>query len=591
MRHLAVLFVLLAAPVARADDCPCDVTPAACDAACSCDSECDVDWTLDECAAPDAGCQPAVDLDEPALEGAEVASPEQLDPVAWPSAAAVVACPDGASNQAGACVPDPATASTVTGGCAAGAPGVLVAIAVMLFVLRRRRAVLALTIAACMVGDATWDDAVDAGPTGDTSHLDVFVAGTQYLLENQALAADSQPVAQFALARATGGVAISRVAGSCGDRLVAGPGAELLGWARTDAGDGTAPLVELAAPDGCTFVYETDPDAVASLVGKGYTIAGTLGHVWPPGLGEVPAVDAPDDVTALATPAPCKIDGRSAVQLLYASTGLDDRFLIGCPGEVIIGEKSETGPTGVMTTAAAHAAGGRTGFILDRNGDKLRALLARPNGVERTAAYLRHKLAIGYDYIVIDEVTGAADYADGQWLNRRLRQLMLRVPPRKVIPYISIDLTQELDPIYMNDRAQLLRSFKLRSRVLALEVYLHTGQVMAGEAPSVFRRAVDRVAASVHGLAGANGISAREIITIGLSHHTRFAQYNYLDQPSQDLAAISREANAIRHGSSRLRAEHGIGWYFVGESDLTPSQGYSYGALIQRMRTQGLRFR
>jgi len=52
--------------------------------------------------------------------------------------------------------------------------------------------------------------------------------------------------------------------------------------------------------------------------------------------------------------------------------------------------------------------------VLDRNGDKLRALLNRNNGIERTAAYLRHKLAIGYDYIVIDEITSAPDWADGK---------------------------------------------------------------------------------------------------------------------------------------------------------------------------------
>ena len=47
---------------------------------------------------------------------------------------------------------------------------------------------------------------------------------------------------------------------------------------------------------------------------------------------------------------------------------------------------------------------------------------------------------LGYDYIVIDEITAAPDFRDGATLNRRLRKLLLRMPARTIIPYIRIDL-------------------------------------------------------------------------------------------------------------------------------------------------------
>ncbi|MGE5180595.1 MAG: hypothetical protein ACM31C_00970 [Acidobacteriota bacterium] len=598
-----VLLTLLAASKAHADDaCTCDATPAACDAGCACDLECAVDWSLDECADPAAGCVPGGDVpDEAALEAQEAAAPADVDPVDWATAPADVACADGATNQQGRCIATDLPAP-VAGGCAATTPGLVVGAAVLVLLAvarRRRRALVALAIVACTVGDASWDDAVDGGPTGDARHVDVYAAelaggAAQYLLASQPLAAGAeQPAAQFSLSRAHDATAIFRVASTCGDRLATAQddGAELLGWARAQPGDGTAALVELAAPDACTFVYETDPDAITDLVAQGYERLATLGYVWPPGLADAPLADAPD-VTTLAAPAPCTITRHSALQLLYASPGepYAERFLLGCPGEVVMGDKSETGPRSSMRTAAAHAAGGRTAFVLDRNGNKLRALLQRPNGFERTVAYLKHKLALGYDYVVLDEVTSAADYADGQWLNRAVRALLVRLPERSFIPYISIDLTQELSPIYMKDRRLLLRAFRNRARVMALEVYLHTDQVMAGQAPATFRRAADRLQNAVAGLRRASGMNAHAITTIGATHRSTYAQYRYLDHASHDLASITRQVNALRHASRRTRQQHGVGWYFVDSSDLAPVSTYSFDALIRRMRTQALRF-
>jgi hypothetical protein len=567
------LAILVHVSAARADDCACDVTPAACDTGCACDLECDVDWSIDECADPAAGClQNSTVPDDATLAAQEAADPVDADPIDWPPAVA----PSG---------------DEVRGGCAAASAGWLAAAAVLALLVLRRRRMLALALVACALDGGGWDDAVDRGPTGSASRVDIFAAelgdagATQFLLAGQPLQpAAQQPVAQFALDRARTGHAISRVAGACGDQLTTGDG-EVLGWARSDAGDGTAELVELVAPDACTFAYETDPEMIDDLVARGYTRTQSLGYVWPPGLGDEPASEPA--VEPLVTPAPCAITAHSAVELLYSSPGdpYASRFLLGCPGEVVMGDKAELGPRNSMRTAAAHAAGGRTGFVVDRNGDKLRALLKRHNGFERTVAYLKHKLALGYDYIVLDEVTGAADYADGQWLNRAVRALLLRLPRRRFIPYISIDLTQELPSVYMNDRRGLLRAFERRARVLALEVYLHTDQVIAGEAPSVLRRAAQRMQNAVP------GIDRHAITTLGATHRSIYPQYRYLDDAHHDLTSITRQVNALRHASRRTRQQHGIGWYFVGSSDLEPTGGYSMDALVRRMRTQAQRFR
>jgi hypothetical protein len=584
MRRLAVMLVLGFASTAFAGDPP------------------DTPWdpSVDECAAPDAGCQPERDIDDATLDREEVAAAETVDPIEWDTSAAM-ACPDGSQPQQGACMADPsvAVAPPADGGCAAGGHGGLLLIVAIagLVAFKKKKLALALAFAACAQQDVGWDAAVDEGVGVTTT--DVFAAdlatGTQYLLAHQPLAAGAaQPVAAFALSTAPDSVPVGRIATACGDQLVvAGAGSELLGYARATSGEGTAELVELADANGC-HSYATDPDHVAELVAGGFTITNSLGYVWPPGMTD-PVVAEPtgdDDVLVAAQPT-CKASKASPVELLYASPGAVEtlRFLIGCPGEVIVGEKREDGPIGAMKSAAAHAQGGRSGFVLDRNGDKLRELLNRSNGVERTAAYLRHKLAVGYDYIVIDEVTSAADFADGQGLNHRLRQLMLRMPARTIIPYISIDLTQEsIGAVAMPHRRLLLRAFKKRARVLALEVYLHTAQAMAGEAPSVFRRATDRLGDAIRGLAGAGGINGRSIITIGTSMHSTYSQYRYLDEPKHDLESITRQVNAIRHGSHRLRMERGIGWYFVNKSDMAPPSAYSYDALIKRMRTQALRF-
>ena len=124
-----------------------------------------------------------------------------------------------------------------------------------------------------------------------------------------------------------------------------------------------------------------------------------------------PAVVEPDGTDRRAVAAQPLCTGRQAspVELLYASPGADEslRFLIGCPGEVIVGEKREAGPLGAMKIAGG-ARAGRPHRVRPRSQRRQAARAAnRTNGVERTAAYLRHKLAIGYDYIVIDEITTA----------------------------------------------------------------------------------------------------------------------------------------------------------------------------------------
>ncbi|HUS27206.1 MAG TPA: hypothetical protein VMZ53_01820 [Kofleriaceae bacterium] len=589
-RWFAFVVALLFTSPAFADD-PADVA---------------FDPTIDECAAPDAHC--LTDSGEPTdaeLEAQEMALAEDVVPSTWLAAPADVACPSSSSLQDGRCVPDGTATVDIEGGCnASRTTGLVMVLALSgIIVWARRRRALLLVLAACALDSGSYDDAVDEGATGDSTFLDVYSTdagdGTVFLLAHQAPPAGMpEPVAQFSLMREHAALPLFRASTTCGDHLVtvAGDDTELLGWARDTAGEGTADLVELENAAGC-FAYEIDQEAIDALVADGFHVAGRVGYVWPPGLSDPPPPPEPltDDPIAANGPAACpNVNRTSALQLLYASPGKEEtlRFLKGCPGEVIVGEKRETGPVGSMKSIEAHAAGGRTAFVLDRHGDKLRELLLRDNGVERTVAYLKKKMQLGYDYIVIDEITASADFRDGTTLNRRLRKLLLRMPARTIIPYISIDLTQQTYGFAaMQGRKLLLRAFKLRARSIALEVYLHTAQVRAGAAPATFRRAADRLALAVRGLSKTAGINRRAITVIGTSMHSSYPQYRYLDQASYDLASLSRQVNALRHGSKRLRQQKGVGWYFVNKSDMAPPSTYSYDALIRRMRLLGLRFK
>lgn len=284
----------------------------------------------------------------------------------------------------------------------------------------------------------------------------------------------------------------------------------------------------------------------------------------------------------------CNLGRNPPLVFMYAGLGsksLD--FLRGCPGEVVAGEKNELGPRGPYATAEAKRAGGRTAFVLADFGRKIRDLLKRPNGVARTNKYLRDKLAAGYDYIVIDEITADPDWADGAQVNRLFRQLLLRLPPRKVIAYISLDLTKYPGgDARMRERKQLLRALATSGKAMALELYLHTGEVMSGAAPRTFSTGADRLQNAVRGLRGAEHINRRAVTVIGLSMASRYPQYRYLDQPRNDLASISKQVSAIRRGSARLREQNGVGYYFVGTYDIRPpaSAPYTFDSLVERLR-------
>src|SRR5688500_758838 len=185
-----------------------------------------------------------------------------------------------------------------------------------------------------------------------------------------------------------------------------------------------------------------------------------------------------DELANAMAPAPCNLPSNPPLFLFYTSIGGAGtfRFLKGCPGEVVIGEKTESGPQSVMRSQAAHRAGGRTAFVLGDHGILIRRML-KNRGVEKTRRYLKKKLDSGYDYIVIDEITAHPDWADGSLVNRRFRELLLRLPKRKVIAYVSIDLTMwDGGGADMRERRLLLRALKRQGRVMALEVYLHTGE-------------------------------------------------------------------------------------------------------------------
>ena len=122
-----------------------------------------------------------------------------------------------------------------------------------------RRALLPLVLAACSLDAGSWDDAVDNGPTGDAhAYLDVYSAEPVTAMARSSCST-SQPLATGALrsrprsSRSCASAPSCRCSASPARAAISSPttateGASLLGWARADAGDGTAELVELAAP-------------------------------------------------------------------------------------------------------------------------------------------------------------------------------------------------------------------------------------------------------------------------------------------------------------------------------------------------------
>lgn len=50
-------------------------------------------------------------------------------------------------------------------------------------------------------------------------------------------------------------------------------------------------------------------------------------------------------------------------------------------------------------------------------------------------------------------------------------------------------------------------------------------------------------------------------------------------------------AVAIRHASSRTRAQHGLGLYFIGKSDITPSSRITVAQVVTAIHHAMLRFR
>jgi len=268
-----------------------------------------------------------------------------------------VTCPDGATIKMASASPIQnaiATSSDVSGGCTSGgAPGILLGCAGIALVIaaRRRRALLAIVIAACSLDcgqlgrrgrqrtDRRLDDLPDvfAADLGETD-------GAQYLLaDQQPIATARQPVAQFSLMRTATVLPILRITGACGDRLVnatgLAPNAELLGWSRAQTGDGTAELVELQAPDHCTYKYETDPEAINCARPGGYQVSGSHRSRVAAGHGRsggaTTDVNGEDRSSRSRHRSRCQVTKHSAAILLYASPGKVEalRFLLGCPAK------------------------------------------------------------------------------------------------------------------------------------------------------------------------------------------------------------------------------------------------------------------
>lgn len=553
--------------------------------------------------------------EDDALESAELAAAPQDEPHE-PGDPAAVICADGAQNSGGRCVE---TSAALKPGAFGGlgtdldrkARGALQDAAPFLFFFcacgalaaarRRRHALVALACAAACGADTPggFDDS-DAPLSAANAYLNVSVAdrldgdGAALLLDHQEADARrfGEPAAQLSLSRHLfpGAIALRKIADGCGDRLTAGGGDELLGYASPVAAEGTAPLVQLESPGGCA-VLATDGEAIAALEAEGYRRGAVLGHVWPPGYGDA-AQPAPAEPTA-AAPAPCHFKRAPSLFLFYAGVGgpRNLSLLSGCPGEVVLGEKDGNGPSGAFKTAAAHAAGGRTAYVYSDFGHELLDILSS-KGAHAAAQSINAKLASGYDYVVIDEISQNPRWQDTALEGKRFRQMLLEVPARKVIAYISIDLTKYPDGLAgLRARRLLLRALRLRGKALALEVYLKTSEVFRGAAAPAFRTAAERVAAAVHGLRGAAGISGREITVIGLTAHSKYPQYQYLDVPREDLASIHRQVTAVRQASLRTRAQHGLGFYFAGTYEIEPTSTYTLDDLVARLHGEMLRER
>lgn len=276
-----------------------------------------------------------------------------------------------------------------------------------------------------------------------------------------------------------------------------------------------------------------------------------------------------------SAPKPCKLGPRPKLFLFYAGVGRARAadLLAGCHGEVVVGEKHEA-PHGPFKSEEMHKRGGRTAYVFSNFGKEIRELLLAPDGVAKAERRIERMLKAGHDYVVIDEITAHPDWADGSTVNRRFRKLLARVPARKVIAYVSIDLTQYPGGgARMRARGQLLRALQKRGRAIALEVYLHTRDVIAGAAPRVFREAADRLANAV----GGHHINRRAITVIGLTlHSTAGSRYEYLNGSRADLSSIHRQIEAIRGGTSRLREQRGHGFYHSGIDHITPRPGGPY---------------
>ncbi|MGE3636788.1 MAG: hypothetical protein AB7P00_43195, partial [Sandaracinaceae bacterium] len=300
------------------------------------------------------------------------------------------------------------------------------------------------------------------------------------------------------------------------------------------------------------------------------------------------------DAGALAVEA-CALSDDAPLVLLHGSVGAEDnlRFLTDdCAAEVVVGAKRDAGPSSVMRRPDTRARGGRSGYVMDLNGRRIRDALLRDDGVARTASELRAILANGYDYIVIDEITAAADWVDGALVNRRFRRLLEVLPPRTVIAYVSLDLTMASDDgAAMRARRQLLYALMQHGRALALEVYLHTDQVRAGLAPDTLRRAAIRLREAVLGLPDGGHINRRAITVLGVSINAPYAQYRYLDRPAHDLASLRAQALAARTYGALLQEQRGLGYYFVNRSDIEPLAGapYDLDQLIGVMAAEGER--
>ena len=398
--------------------------------------------------------------------------------------------------------------------------------------------------------------------------------------------------------RATGSTACARLRragdGACGDRLVASERAadgELLGYVAAQPAGGTAALTELVAPDGCGAIYETDADAIALWVADGWAPGAVVGYVWPPGWGDAPAAD--DGAVATDAVKSCALGRNPALFLFY--TGIDRASDSACSAAAPA-RSSSARSTWIGRTAA------RRGERARRRRPHRAHLRRQRQAVPRAVAAAQRRRAHRRVHPPAPEgrlrLCRRRRGHHRSELGRR-RDGQPPLPPAPVAHSAA-----HAHPVHLDrpDDVSGRRAGAARAPLAPPRVQAARARAGARGVPA-HRRG--------HGRRGASDLPRRRRShrRRGARHARRRRHQRARDHDARPVdahalpavqlprrraprsSAIARQATAVRHASSRTRAQHGLGFYFIGRSDITPSRRYRVADVVAGIHQAMLRFR